>query len=251
MAIIHILNGDCLADQFRMYHIEGNFIVCREALIAGDVKAADLLEFWELRANYLSKEYGVSPEEYNFKVIQEFEKLKEIPEGSEVCLWFENDLFCQVNMWFCIFLLSNRPDINVNRIFPVISEDRDKWSGFSEADAKLIEQALDKKVKFSNEDLELGRTLWLSYQENDIVLFSELSNSPSPCFQYLQDVCQAHMDRFPSGDNSGRPEKVVGEIMASGVFNFSDVFREFSKREGIYGFGDLQLLSIYYKFANN
>ena len=54
MSTYHILNGDCLADQWSHTNINSGFIVCRECLIEGAVKAKDLSSFWDLRAEFMS-----------------------------------------------------------------------------------------------------------------------------------------------------------------------------------------------------
>ena len=74
---------------------------------------------------------------------------------------------------------------------------------------------------------------------------NELSKKQSDCFEYLEGVCQAHIDRFPSDKTLGRPDKVVKEIIDTNSTEFQVVFSEFSDREGIYGFGDLQVKNIY------
>ena len=73
----------------------------------------------------------------------------------------------------------------------------------------------------------------------------QLSKQKSACFAYLEEVCQAHIDRFPVDKSLGRPEKIVKELIEKNASDFKEVFKEFSVREGIYGFGDLQLKSIY------
>ena len=61
-------------------------------------------------------------------------------------------------------------------------------------------------------------------------------------FPFLTDVVTAHSERVPTNDSPGRPKKIIKEIIDElGTSDFSPVFREFSKRESIYGFGDLQV----------
>ncbi|WP_221411228.1 DUF1835 domain-containing protein [Epilithonimonas xixisoli] len=106
--IFHITNGDYLTNDLKKIPIVGEIIVCREALVSGDLKSESLEEFWKVRAKSISEDYNVSEESYYEKSVSEFEKILKIPEGSEVHLWFEDDLFCQVNLWFCITLLTNK-----------------------------------------------------------------------------------------------------------------------------------------------
>jgi len=116
--IFNITNGDYLADQLKETSIAGEVIICREALVTGPLQAENLDDFWKIRSEHLEKDYNASQKSYYSKVVSEFEKMLAIPEGSEVNLWFEDDLFCQVNMWFCLSLLSNNKGLKIFRIFP-------------------------------------------------------------------------------------------------------------------------------------
>lgn len=248
MANYHVLNGDCLAEQLRQTAINQDFIICREALIDGDVQANSLDEFWEIRAKFIINSYNASVEDYLDRTVKEFEKLIHLPDNSEVCLWFENDLFCQVNMWFVLSLLVKNPTLKVFRVFPEI-EDDELWKGFGNANAENLESAYSSKVQFEKKDIELGLHLWKAYQKSDFVPLKELSKTVSVCFEYLEQVCQAHIDRFPSDNSLGRPEKLLFEIIKLQPTDFHEVFQKFSEKEGIYGFGDLQVKRIYEKLT--
>ena len=103
--VYNILNGDSLAYSFQDAKIEGNNVVVRECLIDGDLSGDNLYDFWQSRANYI----GITETEYNNSVVQEFEKIMNAPYDSEFNLWFEYDLFCQVNMWFIISIINSLP----------------------------------------------------------------------------------------------------------------------------------------------
>lgn len=102
--IYNILNGDALAYSFPDAKIEGEIIVVREGLIDGDLSGNNLDDFWQSRAKYLQ----LTTTEYHNNVVKEFEKIMAAPDDSTFNLWFEYDLFCQVNMWFVISII-NRP----------------------------------------------------------------------------------------------------------------------------------------------
>src|SRR4051812_39763377 len=101
--IYHILNGDSLAYSFPETNIQGEIIVVREALVEGDVSGSNLDDFWQTRAKCM----GLTKVEYSNKVVTEFEKIINAAGNSEFNLWFEFDLFCQVNMWFVISIINN------------------------------------------------------------------------------------------------------------------------------------------------
>lgn len=243
----HVLNGDCLADQLKQTQINQDFIVCRECCIEGDLIASDLSNFWSIRAKFIANNYHTTEEDYFNKSVKEFEKRNHLPENAAVCLWFENDLFCQTNMWLILSLLTQQPTLKLYRIFPVVENDADTWKGFGIADTEMLEQAYTSKVLFEPEDVDLGKSLWIAYKNNNLEELKALSKTPSSCFQHLEEVCQAHIDRFPADETLGRPEKVVREIIETTSKDFKTVFAEFSDREGIYGFSDLQVKAIYDK----
>lgn len=251
MATHHILNGDCLADLLRQTTINQDFIICRECFIEGDLYANSSNDFWSIRARFIAETYNISLEDYYSQTVSEFEKIATLPDNSEICLWFENDLFCQTNMWFVISLLANHTTSTIFRVFPIIENNADNWKGFGIATPEKLEKAYSLKMQFSHNDLELGEKLWAAYQSNDIEQLSLLAKSESDCFECLEEVCQAHIDRFPANDSLGRPEKVVKEIIETKSKEFHSVFAEFAKREGVYGFGDLQIKSIYHKYVHS
>src|SRR5215216_6724838 len=114
---VHVLPGDSLASSFKSLALNGEMIVCRECLIDGDVSGDNLNKFFKRRADYLSDKYSSSSQYYIDSVQSELEKLMPLPKWSEINLWFEYDLFCQVNMWFLISLLNKHGQKNIYRIY--------------------------------------------------------------------------------------------------------------------------------------
>lgn len=242
----HILNGDCLADQLKQTNIRGQFIVCAECLVDGDLTGDTLSQFWTTRAKYIADTYNTTTDNYYNKSVIEFEKIINLPDSSEVCLWFENDLFCQTNMWFVLSLLNKEQTRKkISRVFPIIDNNTDLWKGFGISNVQMLEQAYNSKIQFTDEDINLADNLWEAYKISDFKKLKELSRQQSQCFQHLDDVCQAHIDRFPTDNTIGRPDKTVKEIIENKSKDFQVVFSEFSDRQGIYGFGDLQVKNIY------
>lgn len=242
----HILNGDSLAYSFPETKIDGSIIVIREALIDGDVSSDHLPAFWQSRANHL----GVPETEYRSKVVTEFEKIMHAPDDSTFNCWFEYDLFCQVNMWFVLSIIYDLPI--TKKVFAVYTTHLDKtdthfWNGFGPANTEALKLCYANRIAFSEEDIHFGNELWTAYKNGHLEKLKDLSEHPSTAFPYLQEVVQAHVDRFPPGGTKGRPERVIEDITKNISTEFHEVFKEFWKRESIYGFGDTQVKQIYDK----
>lgn len=248
--IYNILNGDSLAYSFPDAKIEGDVIVFREALIDGDLSGDNLHDFWQSRAKYI----GSTETEYHNKVVKEFEKISNSPDNSVFNLWFEYDLFCQVNMWFVISIINSLPI--KKKVFAVYTSYLDKtskqfWNGFGRANSDELKVCYANKIPLSEADINLGKDLWEAYKNGDLEDLTNLSKNQSLAFPYLQEVVKAHIDRFPKDGTKGRPEKVIEDITTNISTDFHEVFKEFWKRESIYGFGDTQLKHLYDKVMHS
>lgn len=235
---IHVLTGDDLLDNFLEGMLEGSIAINRECLIEGPTRVNSLKEFWNIRESYLSEVYPESEINYQDDVAFEFEKLDNLTEGDEVNLWFEHDLFCQVNLWFTLTLLQNK-NISIYRVYPLEDDLKDLWYGFGPMSPEELLKCYDNRKLLSKEDLKLGNDLWQAYASNDHYALDKLSDSKSKAFPHLKEVCKAQIDR------PGRPEKVLQEIMNKGTTSFNKVFEKFSEAAGIYGFGNTQVRKIY------
>jgi hypothetical protein len=71
-----------------------------------------------------------------------------------------------------------------------------------------------------------------------------LAQTACGSFRRLAEVVQAHAERFPNDGRLGRPERTLQALQTEGFSTFEALFAEFSRREGVYGFGDLQVKSL-------
>ena len=248
--VYNILNGDSLAYSFPDAKIEGETVVIREALIEGELSGDSLHNFWQSRAKYLR----ITETEYNNSVVKEFEKIMNAPDNSEFNLWFEYDLFCQVNMWFVISIINTLPI--KKKVFAVYTSHLEKtskqfWNGFGPANTHELKVCYAKRILLSEADINFGQKLWKAYKNGNLEELTNLSTHQSSAFPYLQEVVKAHVDRFPKDGTQGRPEKVIEDITKNISTDFHKVFKEFWNRESIYGFGDSQLKRLYDKVMNH
>lgn len=244
--IYHILNGDSLAYSFPDSQIEGEVIVVREALIDGDLSGSSLQEFWNSRAKYI----GSTETEYHNNVVKEFELIMNAAPDSAFNLWFEYDLFCQVNMWFVVSVIKSLAI--KKKVFAVYTSYLDKtskhfWNGFGPANSHELQICYANRIPLSENDIDLGQQLWQTYKNGNLEELTTLSKQQSSAFPYLSEVVKAHVDRFPLDGTKGRPEKVIEDIIKNTSTDFPKVLKEFWKRESIYGFGDVQLKTLYDK----
>jgi hypothetical protein len=231
---VHVLPGDAVAAEFKKSGIDGDVIVCRECLVVGPIGADTPFEFWDERARFILAEYGEDEIEFHERVADELEKLRDIEPGTEVILWFEYELFCSVNLWFCISMLRGT-GADIFRVEPIVRSIEDRWKGFGGLDPAELARCLEKLKLLSADDISLGSDLWDAYRKDDRERLLSLADPASDSFPYVKEVCEA------ASVIDNKPAEILAAIRAEGKTEFADIFAEFSKRAGVYGFGDLQV----------
>ncbi len=236
----HILNGDVLKERFPK-RILGKRIVMRECLVEGNVDAKDLESFFEIRAKYIECQYGRSSYEYFTKVVPEINSIQKIPQNSEVNLWFEDDLFCQVNLWFVLFLLSKRQYEN-NSVYLVRPKQNNR-AGFSGLkNDELIGLLGNRQVL---KDLSQLSKLWTCYKKQAWMELKNQGELLASKYPFILIGINAQLERLPKKDSFGKPVDALIEIMRRlKTHEFDLIFEEFSKINHVYGFGDLQVASL-------
>jgi hypothetical protein len=244
----HILNGDALKSQFPK-QIFGKKIIARECLVDGSVEGISLSELYETRWQFLNDNYGdCSKEIYYCKTVSEFEKIQKIPKNSEVNLWFEDDLFCQVNFWFIINLISqNHQGQAVFLIRPKINSEY----SFGSMNEQELVTAFQNRIRIELLEIKALSQLWSLYRQNDIEEMIKIAKRLNDRFPFLKPAINAHKERFPYKGRSGRPTQSLIDIMTErGSDDFGKVFGAFCKQESIYGFGDLQVRRLFDEIIN-
>lgn len=241
MKTYHILNGDALKDRFPSDQISGEAIIMRECLIDGPVLAKTQEAFYQARTSFLIEAYGDNGIKYENSVIAEFNKIAAI-NNAEVNLWFEDDLFCQINLWYICSLIYKKNDIKVNLVRPNSS----LQYGFGGLNAEELIQAYKQKMPLTIVNVNQLVWLWFTYQKNHVERLLKLSVQLSSELPFVKEAIISHIERETTGEKLGRPEQAILDIIKEkSSTDFEIVFREFSKREPIYGFGDLQLKRIF------
>lgn len=230
----HILNGDALKMQWPP-QVHGDVLVLRECFIDGPVSGETKEELYRTRAKFLSENYDSSTEDYYTKCVTEFEDIQSIPKDSTICLWFEDDLFCQVNLWFALDLLK-RKEARFFLVRPKVHTPQ----GFGGLDGRQLIELYENRIPI--DEFELFSSFWALYQRSAIDGLLELAVKLQPQYSFLLPAVQALADSLSTDGQPGRPLLALIEIKKDlNTEEFGPIFKEFSQREPIYGFGDLQV----------
>lgn len=232
MKTYHILNGDSLNNIFPN-KLQGEKIICRECLVDGNVKGESLEALYINRAQFLSSYFpdkNISIEDYK-SVSSEFEKIQAIPENAAINLWFEEDLFCQVNLWFILYLLKkNQKSYTIHLVLP----SKAYPYSFYEMPKEELETSFENRLKITTEELLKISNFWNLYKAANYLVIDKLAKSLGNKYLFLLPAIKALQEN--------RPKKVLKEILKENEdADFWTIFNQFKEKEGVYGFGDLQV----------
>ena len=243
---LHIANGDSTAEILKRTSLTGDILVWREMLCEGLIcKEVGSDEFWMNRYDYFKKELEVSKLDYYDKTIKEILKLEDVSNYSEVVLWFEFDLFCQVNlMALCTYLLqSYRKNTIYNLVCTGWVKGEEQLKSLADFSVDEFVNLYENKISLSKSNLEFAQNCWNVYVNNDVNELKSFNFNKQSKFRYLQKAIDQHLLRFPDESGLNQIQYKILEIINSKPLTELEIVRDlliWQSQETVYGFGDLQ-----------
>lgn len=254
--ILHILNGDSTHTIFEKSSLPGDVVIWREMLCEGAVvNDVGSDQFWKERYSYFANELGIEKLDYFDKTIKEIIRLEDVSNYNEVVLWFEYDLFCQVNlMALCSYLLkSYRKDVKYYLVCTGKEKEKSQLQTLADYLPNEYQNLYQKKTKLSRNDLLFAQNVWETYVLNDIDTLKDFNFDKNKKFIYLQDAINQHIQRFHTEIGLNQIDKTILAFINSGIHDKKELIKTllyWQKEETVYGFGDLQY-EIYLKKLND
>ncbi|GLU44714.1 DUF1835 domain-containing protein [Allomuricauda sp. NBRC 101325] len=243
-SLLHITNGDNFTSKLQSLDLKGDVITWREMLCEGKTLCNVGSEsFWKTRFEFLNKNYKVSKSWFVEKTLKEYRSLCNHKQQDQIVLWFEYDLFCQINMLAVLsWLKTHRRHAQIALVCSGKEDKSDKMYGLNElSDEKLLELYKNKTV-LSQDDIEYADYIWQLYcSDNPIRLENQIANNDFQ-FDYLSEALKTHLKRFPTIKNGlNELENHVLEVaMETKPKSKKELMTELISNQGFYGFGDTQ-----------
>lgn len=243
MNLLHLFNGDSSYDVFKgIYNTNHKAVVWREMLCEGPT-LADLNkpEFWDTRAHFLLEFCEISKADYYKKSRDEIKQVLTI-DFDEAVLWFEYDLFCQINMIAAIsFINSNFPDRKISLICVGRVEKSSELKGLGELSPQAYPQLLKSRTELSKLAIAFACDLWALYCSDDHLALIDKAKEAPVEFEYLRAAFVEHQRRFPKALNGlNYLEESMLLSIKDTAKSKSEIVGEMLKKENYFGFGDLQ-----------
>jgi len=202
-SLLHITNGDSFTDRLKTLHLKGEIITWREMLCEGKTLTTVGSEsFWKTRYEFLNKNYKISKSWFIEKTLKEYRSLCNHKQQDQIVLWFEYDLFCQVNMLAVIsWLLTHRKDAQISLVCSGKEDNTDKMYSLNDLSDDQLRNLYKNRTVLSQDDIEYADYVWQLYCSDNPIHLEKLANFDNYSFNYLEAAIKSHLQRFPSISN--------------------------------------------------
>ena len=236
---LNITNGDSAVGSLSDAGIEGKIIAWRDVLHEGPVDASlSLEELSRQRARFIAGNEWDDFSHVSGDFVERDRMIQHLDYFDEVVLWFEDDLYDQLQLIQLLDFFSNgtadRKKVSlivVDGYIPPLSADE-----LQRLDA---ERSIVKP-----EQLALGKRAWQAFGSSDPSRIEKLLQEPTTALPYLARALTRHLEEFPSTVNGlSRSEREALTAIDDGFVTPIAAFLEVAKKQESIFLGDLVFFS--------
>lgn len=216
--ILHITNGESVS--LRDAGLGGEVLTWQDVLHEGPVPSGLSLEqLRPVRARFLADLSGRPESEVLSGLERRDRALASFRESDEVVLWFEHDLYDQLQLiqildWFA------RQERGVTQISLI---DSDRYLGPMRPEELVA--LYPRRAQVTESHFELASRAWRAFCSPDPSLLARLARENTPALPHLSGALKRHVEQFPSAENGlSRTQQQILEIAASGVNQVEAIF---------------------------
>jgi hypothetical protein len=232
--VLHITNGDSAAGVMREAGIAGEILPWRDVLHEGPVPAnLPLEELSQVRAEFIA-ECGWAAHD---TVIAQFRQrdavLATFRDHEEVILWFEHDLYDQLQLLQLLDFFCGR-DLGSTPLSLICI---DEYLGTLSPDRMAALQGTQQPVR--REQLDLGRRAWSAFRAPEPAAWNALLDEDTSGLRFLAGAVLRHLEEYPSVENGlNRTEAQLLKGVRAGIHDRVGIFQATQRMEERIFMGD-------------
>ncbi|HVV67458.1 MAG TPA: DUF1835 domain-containing protein [Gammaproteobacteria bacterium] len=239
--LLHITNGDFSANLLKQLPSGGDVIAWQDILHEGPVPGhLSLEELNRVRAEYLSNAGYGDYQSILSNFLRRNSQLEKYNTYSEVILWFEHDLYDQLQLLQLLAWFSEHNLTQTQLTLVCIGEHPQitPFFGFGQLNVKQMAELFTKRQPIPEITLILGKTFWQAFREsNPANLFTLMGNDLS-ALPFLRNAMQRFLDEYPSLYNGlNWTEHYILQALDQGKSNLYEIFQQLPENEGQYFMG--------------
>jgi hypothetical protein len=244
--MLHIVNGLSTLKTLDRTDIRGARVCGDDIFAEGPVQ--DCLQTpaaWRTRAEYLQKHFAIPKEQYLQRKEERERSLRSFAYHEEVVLWFEFDLFCQLNLLYLLHWFSKRGlgHSKLTLICPGEYPGVKPFRGLGTLGPKQLANLFEERSEITDPQKKLAVRAWSAYSNPDPTRIEQLLQEGTEDLRYLHKAFSAHLERFPwTGSGLNSVELKTLESVSDGPRKFGDLFENVTGSNAVFshGMGDME-----------
>ncbi len=242
--MLHIHNGESTRGTLREFGFPGEHRAFQEVLMEGPAPDGLSPDEWlKVRAGFLVDAYELNPEKCEKDQREQEVWLAKFAEHEETVLWFEHDLFCQINLIYLLDWFSKQSPGKTRLNLICVGEFAgiEDFRGLGQLSGAQLASLFDGRHEVSDDETKTAVRGWAAYCSSDPTEITRLLMEDTSLMPFLRNALNLHLARFPSVRNGlGRVENRALELISNEAIGFKSLFPKFAKAEPGYGLGDSQ-----------
>jgi hypothetical protein len=237
--MLHITNGDAAVPTIRSAGVSGEILPWRDVLHEGPVPApATLDSLRPLRARFLAPEGGGSVVELAREFEQRDRRLGAIASDDEVTLWFEHDLYDQLQLAQVLDWCATqrrKPPANPPRL--TLAQADDYLGLMKPEQARAL---WERRLDVTDAQLEAAQRAWGAFSSPDPRSIEQILNDVQ-ALPFMRAALTRHLEEFPAVEHGlSRTERQILETLVVGSWPVQELFHAaHHEREDPIFLGDL------------
>ena len=219
--------------------VEGTIIAWRDVLHEGPVDSSlPLEELSKQRARFIAGNNWDDFAHVSGDFSERDRVITHLDEFGEVVLWFEDDLYDQLQLIQLLDFFS-RGAAKKKKLSVIVVDGY--IPPLSVAEIKKLEA---KRPRVTAEQLELAQRAWKAFGSKDPTSIEKLLSAPTSALPYLARALTRHLEEFPSVVNGlSRSEREALTAVRDGHTTPTQAFLEVAKQQESIFLGDLVFYS--------
>ena len=236
---LNITNGDSAAGTMSEAGIEGKIIPWRDVLHEGPVDSSlPLEELSKQRARFIASNNWDDFAHISGDFTERDRVIRQLDYFDEVVLWFEDDLYDQLQLIQLLDFFSRPPARNKKLSIIVVDG---YIPPLSVAELQKLEA---KRPPVRQEQLDLAQRAWKAFGSKDPTSIEKLLDESTSALPYLARALTRELEEFPSTVNGlSRSEREALSAIRDGHNTPVAAFLEVAKKQESIFLGDLVFYS--------
>jgi hypothetical protein len=247
--MLHITNGESVTGTFRQVRFPGIYLPWNDVLHDGPVPQTETLsDLSDIRAQALAGFGWGDYEKVRAGFAARDRTLEDFRKHQDVVLWFEHDLYDQLQLLQLLdwFEQQDLGTVNLHVIqidsYPGVRP----FYGLGQLSGPQLARLFPMRQRVTSDQLTLGSEAWRAFRAGDPATLLEFTQHKFAEMPFLAAALLRFFEEYPwTTDGLSRTERQVLQAAASGRRKKQEIYLESSKKEDV-PWGDA---SVYLRLA--